>query len=66
MTENVLTDETLASEDWKWLFLITLCFLVFALGWLLEIKLEQPIEYCTKDYCIRKIGDGEIFEKGVN
>ncbi len=52
--ENEINDESLASEDWKCLFLITLVLLVLSLGYIIECKLSEPVEYCTKDFCIKE------------
>lgn len=52
---NFLSDEQLEYEDWKCLFFIVLTLLVFALGYIIESKLNEPIEYCTADICIKKL-----------
>lgn len=49
--KNILTDNDLAVEDWKSLFLITLIALVVAVLFILETKLNTPIS-CTPDYCM--------------
>lgn len=53
--DDKVTDEKLASEDWKCLFLITLTILICLVGYLIESKLREPIEYCTPDFCIKEL-----------
>lgn len=49
-----LTDDKLAAEDWKCLFLLTLAILALTLGFLISAELNKPIEYCSADFCIRE------------
>lgn len=48
-----LTDEGLAAEDWKSLFLAVLLLFVLAAGYIVHLKLNAPvISYCFDDICI--------------
>lgn len=51
--KGIRTDEQLASEDWKCLFLVTLTILLITLGYIVHMKLVEPEEYCSKDICVK-------------
>lgn len=53
MKEIILSDEKLASEDWKCLFLIMTTMFLVVSGFLLNIELAKP--ECVFDYCIDNI-----------
>lgn len=48
--DKFIDNEGLASEDWRCLFIITLFLLVLSLLYILENKLNTPIN-CVPDYC---------------
>ena len=56
MEKELLTDEKLASEDWRCLFFIMLAMFMFVSAFLLEAEVYSPTtcspDYCSDNFCI--------------
>ncbi len=51
--KKVIDDETLASEDYKWLLSIATILLVLSWLYILDIKLDKPMpDYCFDNFCV--------------
>ncbi len=56
MKEELLTDEKLASEDWRCLFFIMLAMFMLVSAFFLEAEVYSPAkcvpDYCSENFCI--------------